>query len=204
MVTSGVVYLGIAFHIRLKHFEDPFYESPDCERIVLPIPTIENEAGLVVTGHAPNCEDSNQVFVYLHKVNEPESRKNLIFTYAIAYDASEEKIYPTIIWRDDRNLNIAVHHVSLIARNKKLLDGISITYDIGHVDFPNSYHYVHDDDDESDSLPPDETKAEIKDRKLAKFNARIKADQDFNKRYAHSDDFPDIEVFYKIHYPEDN
>jgi hypothetical protein len=171
-----IVSFSIFYSIKYRHAEDYLYESSDCTRTELP--TTSNASGLVVTSHETFCEDAGRVFVYLHKLNEPESRENLFFVYGKAYAVPAKNPYPTIVWRSTNDLHISIDHIDSIARNKKLLKGVSITYDIGQIDTPDVYAIVKDP---ANAFTP----------------AKNQAREAFQKRYSHSDDFPDLEEFYK-------
>jgi hypothetical protein len=154
----------------------PFDEDKSCVKTDLP--TIKSkDNGYVVTQHDTICEDEGRVFVFLHKENEKDALSNMIFVYSEIAEFGKSP-YPDVLWIDHNSVKISVSRIGSMYRNKRTLHNIKIIYDIGQLDAPDLFYELNHF--EENGSTPD----------------KIKARSDFNKLFAHSDDFPDLEFYF--------
>ncbi|MDE2422440.1 MAG: hypothetical protein KGO49_14825 [Gammaproteobacteria bacterium] len=159
------------------HQNSPFDEDKSC--IKTDLPSVENkDNGFVVTQHETICKDQGRVFVFLHKENEKDDPSNMIFVYSEIAELGKSP-YPIVSWIDHDTMEISVSRIDSIYKNKRTLNNVKIIYYIGHLDSPDLF-YALNHPSENASTPE-----------------KIRARDDFNRRFSHSDDFPDLEIFFK-------
>ena len=71
------------------------------------------------------------VFVFVHKVDENNSRENLVFRYWPTADHTTVK--PTVAWRSDSEVRITVGPDVIDQTTKELnsIGGVKVTYNVG-------------------------------------------------------------------------
>lgn len=159
-----------------KNTNSPFYEDKSCVKTSLPM-FANKDNGFVVTEHETFCNDEGRVFVFLHKANERDELSNMILAYS-EMSEREKSPYAEVSWVDHNTVKISVSRVSFMYRNKRNINNIKIIYDIGQLDDPDLFYAINHPE-ENGSTPE-----------------KIKARSDFNKRFSHSDDFPDLEIYF--------
>lgn len=97
---------------------------------------VSNGQGMTISGHITLCDDFfhyEEVYIYLHKADEPESRRSLIFRYI----AKPLKPFPKVQWSGSGSAIISAEYIVQATKIVTSHDGFSIHYDIEHAEFPN-------------------------------------------------------------------
>lgn len=96
-----------------------------------------NNSGIVVTAHNTVCDGfggSSAIYVYVHKLEERESKQSLVFRY---FDKSDVPA-PTFEWVNDSSLRIVVGDVSQVTKQLDTIAGVKIIYVVGKSDYPTT------------------------------------------------------------------
>lgn len=88
--------------------------------------------GMEVTAHLTVCSGGfvhdSATYIYLHRVDEKESPRSLVFRFSNDPYAAP----PTIKWINSTQLAISVESVELVTKIVPSFEGVAITYSIGH------------------------------------------------------------------------
>ena len=103
---------------------------------------VANGSGVVVTGHTTGCvvvllSTTYTTYVYLHRPEESDSSKSLIFRYV---EGDENIADPQITWTDDVSLHISVPEVGTVTKQVSSIGPYKISYSIGKEE------WSHEDD----------------------------------------------------------
>ncbi|MFZ0007236.1 MAG: hypothetical protein WAK94_03255 [Steroidobacteraceae bacterium] len=99
---------------------------------VSPVPPVASSNGMEVTAHLTVCSGGfvhdSATYVYLHKVDEKESPRSLVFRFSNDPYAAP----PVIRWIDPSHLAISVDTVELVTKILPSFEGVAIAYSVGH------------------------------------------------------------------------
>ena len=133
--SAFALVIGVALFLGYSWYEnrDPQGEATsNCYSMKLkPVP---NKSDMVATAHNTVCDGfggNSVVYVYIHGVDQDDSRKSLVFRYSDKYDVPS----PTIEWINDSSLRISVGEVSQVTKQLFSIDGVTVTYNIGKQDY---------------------------------------------------------------------
>lgn len=137
IVISGMV-LWVGY--RWYEHQDPQGEaSSNC--IKKELPQLSNGSDMVVSAHETACDGfggSWAIYIYVHKLNEVESKKSLVFRFSESTGIDSQNPYPTFEWTSKNALRISINHVAEVTKQLDTMKGINITYAIGKVDYPQA------------------------------------------------------------------
>lgn len=126
---GGVLLLGYFWY---KNKDPQGEANSNCYSLKLK--SVPNKSGMVATAHNTVCDvagGNSAVYVYIHGVDQDDSRKSLVFRY---FD-KDNTPPPTIEWINDSSMLISVGEVSQVTKQLPRMDSVTITYKIGKQDY---------------------------------------------------------------------
>ncbi len=137
----AVVGLRIAY-VQYLYRDLQGNESLDC--VSSELTPIASGMGMVVTGHDASCDPFGgnwATYIYVHKVDEAESRQSLVFRFDdVSYDYTKKNDFknnkPKFEWIDPHHVRIGIAALSRITKQVDYMDGVNISYVVGRIDAP--------------------------------------------------------------------
>jgi hypothetical protein len=133
-IALAMCLLGVAVFVRLLFvLHDRLDPQGDSNGVCIasPLQPVTNDSGMEVTGHLTVCDSmfihDSATYIYLHKRDEKESPRSLVFRFSDdPYVAS-----PAIKWISPSQLAISVDSVDLVTKIVPYFAGVAIAYSIG-------------------------------------------------------------------------